>query len=147
MLKKEMPAALPLSSLTRMSSTLKDLFVYLYDLSPLDLDILLLIIKKDMPLTLEELVKEVDRDKSTVFRSLQKLVSLGICVKETRTIKEGGYFHVYSAIDLKTFRMVTEQKVKELEATFHRLLRRFEDNLQDVVESIYYDKSNSNKKQ
>ena len=139
-----MPAAPPLSSLTRMNSTLRDLFIYLYDLSPLELDILFLLIKKDRPLTLEELVKEVDRDKSTAFRSLQKLVGLGICVKETRTIKEGGYFHVYSAIDMKTFRMVTEQKVKELEATFHRLLRKFEDNIQDIVESIYQDKSNNN---
>ena len=95
-------------------------------------------------MTLEQLARKVDRDKSTVFRSLQKLVGLGICVKETRTIKEGGYFHVYSAIDMKTFRMVTEQKVKELEATFHRLLRKFEDNIQDIVESIYQDKSNNN---
>jgi predicted transcriptional regulator len=135
-----MPAAPPLSSLTRMNSTLKDLFIYLYDLSPLDLDLLFLLIKKDKPMTLEELVKQVDRDKSTVFRSMQKLVSLGICIKETKTIKEGGYFHVYSATDMKTFRMVTEQRVKELEATFHRLLRKFEDNIQGIVQSIYEEK-------
>jgi predicted transcriptional regulator len=138
-----MPAAPPLSTLTRMNSTLRDLFIYLYDLSPLDLDLLFLLIKKDRPMTLEELVKQADRDKSTVFRSMQKLVGLGICVKETKTIKEGGYFHVYSAIDMKTFRMTTEQKVKELEATFHRLLRKFEDNIQDIVESIYQDKPNN----
>src|ERR671939_40269 len=102
-----MPAAPPLSSLTRMNSTLKDLFIYLYDLSPLDLDLLFVLIKRERPTTLEELVNEADRDKSTVFRSLQKLVGLGICVKETRTLKEGGYFHVYSAIDMKTFRLVT----------------------------------------
>src|SRR5919106_1252703 len=136
-----MPVAPPLSTLTRMNSTLKDLLIHLYDLSPLDLDLLFVLIRNGKPMTLEELVKQADRDKSTVFRSLQKLVSLGICVKETRTIKEGGYFHVYSAIDMKTFRMVTEQKVKELEATFHRLLRKFEDNLHDIVESIYQDKS------
>jgi predicted transcriptional regulator len=137
-----MPAP-PLSSLTRTSSTLKDLFIYLYDLSPLDIDLLFLLIKTERPMSLEELVKEADRDKSTVFRSLQKLVSLGICIKETRTVKEGGYYHVYSAIDMKTFRITTEQKVKELEATFHRLLRKFEDSIQDIVESIYRDRLNS----
>jgi predicted transcriptional regulator len=138
-----MPAP-PLSSLTRTSSTLRDLFIYLYDLSPLDIDLLFLLIKTERPMSLEELVKEADRDKSTVFRSLQKLVSLGICIKETRTVKEGGYYHVYSAIDMKTFRITTEQKVKELEATFHRLLRKFEDSIQDIVESIYRDRLNSN---
>ena len=127
----------PLSSLTRMNSTVKDLFIYIYDLSPLDLDILFLLIKNKKAMTLENIVKEVDRDKSTVFRSLQKLVVLGICIKETKTIKEGGYFHVYSAIDTKTFKTQTEKKVKELEASFHRILRKFEDNMQEIVESLY----------
>jgi predicted transcriptional regulator len=127
----------PLSSLTRMNSTIKDLFIYIYDLSPLDLDILFLLIKNNKAMTLEEIVKEVDRDKSTAFRSLQKLVVLGICVKETKTIKEGGYYHVYSAIDVKTFKMQTEKKVKDLEASFHRILRKFEDNMQEIVETLY----------
>lgn len=127
----------PLSSLTRMNSTVKDLFVYIYDLSPLDLEILFLLMKNKTAMTLENIVEKVDRDKSTVFRSSQKLVTLGICVKETKTIKEGGYYHVYSAIDVKTFKMQTEKKVKELEASFHRILRKFEDNMQEIIESLY----------
>ena len=88
-------------------------------------------------MTLEELSTIADRDKSTTFRSLQKLVGLGICVKETKTIKEGGYYHVYSAIDLKSFKIQTENKVKELEASFHRILRKFEDNMQEIISSVY----------
>lgn len=129
----------PLSSLTRMNSTVKDLFTYIYDLTPLDLDILFLLIKDKKAMALEDIVKKIERDKSTVFRSLQKLVLLGICVKETKTMREGGYYHVYSAIDLKTFKMETEKKVKDLEASFHRILRKFEDNMQEMVESLYED--------
>jgi predicted transcriptional regulator len=132
-----MPSAPPLSSLTRMSSTVKDLFIYIYDLSPLDLDLLFLLIKHKKPMTLEELSIKADRDKSTTFRSLQKLVGSGICIKETKTIREGGYYHIYSAIDIKSFKMETEKKVKELEATFHRLLRKFEDSMQEVIASVY----------
>lgn len=88
-------------------------------------------------MTLEDLSTIADRDKSTTFRSLQKLVSLGICTKETKTIKEGGYYHVYSAIDIKTFKLETEKKVKELEASFHRILRKFEDNMQEIISSVY----------
>src|SRR5918995_3050229 len=138
-----MPSIPSVNTLTRVNATVKDLFIQLYDLSPLDLDILFMLISKknDGPMmTLDEVSKETDRDRSTTFRSLQKLVGLGLCVKETKTIKEGGYFHVYSATDMKTFRATTEQKVKELEATFHRLLRKFEDNIQDIVESIYQEK-------
>lgn len=129
----------PLSSLTRMNSTVKDLFTYIYDLTPLDLDILFLLIKDKKAMALEDIIKKIERDKSTVFRSLQKLVLLGICVKETKTMREGGYYHVYSAIDLKTFKMETEKKVKDLEASFHRILRKFEDNMQEMVESLYED--------
>jgi predicted transcriptional regulator len=113
------------------------LFIYLYDLSPLDLDLLFYLVKHKKPMTLEELSTIADRDKSTTFRSLQKLVSLGICTKETKTIKEGGYYHVYSAIDIKTFKLETEKKVKELEASFHRILRKFEDNMQEIISSVY----------
>ena len=139
-----MPSTPPLSTLTRMNSTIRDLFIYLYDLSPLDLDLLFTLIKHKKPMTLEELSTKADRDKSTTFRSLQKLVGLGICIKETKTLKEGGYYHVYSAIDNKTFKMETEKKVKELEASFHRLLRKFEDNMQEVIASVYNDVNNNN---
>jgi predicted transcriptional regulator len=132
-----MPSTPPLSALTRMNSTVRDLFIYIYDLSPLDLDLLFILIKHKKPMTLEELSTKADRDKSTTFRSLQKLVGLGICAKETKTIKEGGYYHIYTAIDIKTFKLETEKKIKELEASFHRLLRKFEDNMQEVITSVY----------
>ena len=132
-----MPANPPLSTLTRMNSTVKDLFIYIYDLSPLELDLLFLLIKRKKPATLEEIAKAADRDKSTIFRSLQKLVALGIIIKETKTIKEGGYYHVYTAIDVKTFKLETEKRVKELEDSFHRILKKFEDSLQEIVTTVY----------
>jgi predicted transcriptional regulator len=89
------------------------------------------------PMTLDEVSKEVDRDRSTTFRSLQKLVTLGLCVKETKTIKEGGYYHVYSAVDMETFRVETEKKVKELQRSLDRLLRKFEDDMQKAISSMY----------
>jgi predicted transcriptional regulator len=120
-----------------MNSTVKDLFIYLYDLSPLELDLLFILIKNKKSMTLEELATSVDRDKSTVFRSLQKLVGLGICTKETKTLKEGGYYHAYSGIDIESFKMETEKRVKELEDSFHRLLKKFEEDLGKAISSFY----------
>ena len=136
-----MPSIPPVNALTRMNATVKDLFIQLYDLSPLDLDILFMLIgnnKNDKkPMTLDEVSKEVDRDKSTTFRSLQKLVSLGLCVKETKTIKEGGYYHVYSAVDMQTFKVETEKRVKELQKSLDRLLKKFEADMQRAISSMY----------
>jgi predicted transcriptional regulator len=131
-----MPAS-PIKTITRMNSTVKDLFIYMYDLSPLELDLLFILIKNKKSMTLEELAKKVDRDKSTVFRSLQKLVDLGICNKETKTLKEGGYYHAYSGIDVESFKMETEKRVKELEDSFHRLLKKFEEDLGNAISSFY----------
>lgn len=122
-----------LSSLTRMNATVKDLLVYIYDLSRLDLDLLFLLMKRKEPMTLERLSAIFDRDKSNIFRSLQKLVGLGICIRETKTIKEGGYFHLYSAIDIRSLKMETQKKVKELEEGCNRLLRKFENDIQRVL--------------
>src|SRR5919106_2554424 len=133
-----MPSLPPINALTRMNATVKDLFIQLYDLSPLDLEILFMLIRnKGKPITLEEASKEVDRDRSTTFRSLQKLVSLGLLIKETKTIKEGGYFHVYSVVDMETFKKETERRVKDLQKSLDRLLKKFEDDIQQAISSIY----------
>src|SRR3989441_12952605 len=130
-----MPAS-PIKTITRINSTVKDLFIYMYDLSPLELDLLFILIKNKKSMTLEELAKKVDRDKSTVFRSLQKLVDLGICNKETKTLKEGGYYHAYSGIDIESFKLETEKR-SELEDSFHRLLKKFEEDLGKAISSFY----------
>jgi len=133
----------PVSTLTRMSSTLKDLFIYIYDLSPLDMDVLVILVKNTSSkankksLTLEGISKDANRDKTSVFRSLQKLVNLGICNKEAKTQKGGGLYHVYSAIDIQIFKMETEKKVKELEASFRRILRQFEKDMDNMVKAFY----------
>jgi predicted transcriptional regulator len=134
-----MPSIPSVNTLTRMNATVKDLFIQLYDLSPLDLDILFMLIsKKDHePMTIDDVSKEADRDRSTTFRSLQKLVSLGLCVKETKTIKDGGYFHVYSVVDMETFKKETERKVKDLQKSLDRLLKKFEGEMQTAISSMY----------
>lgn len=122
-----------------MNATVKDLFIQLYDLSPLDLDILFMLISKknEGPMTLEEVSKMTDRDRSTTFRSLQKLVTLGLCIKETKTIKEGGYYHVYSVVDMETFKIETERRVRDLQRSLDRLLKKFENDMQKAISSMY----------
>ena len=122
-----------------MNATVKDLFIQVYDLSPPELDILFMLIsrEKEEPMTLDEVAKEMDRDRSTTFRSLQKLVSLGLLVKETKTIKDGGYFHVYSAVDRETFKRETERRVKDLQKSLDRLLKKFESDMQQAISSMY----------
>ena len=138
-----MPSIPSIHSLTRMNATVKDLFIQLYDLAPLELDILFLLIRKQndgVVMTLDEVSKEVDRDRSTTFRSLQKLVTLDLVIKETKTIKDGGYFHVYSAVDMETFKKETERRVRDLQKSLERLLKKFESDMEEAISSAYQKK-------
>jgi predicted transcriptional regulator len=128
-----MPGSVPVSALTRVSPTLKDLFGYIYELSPLDMDLLMALIRNKIPMTSEELSSCQDRDKSNVFRSLQTLVSLGICNKETRVLRGGGIYHVYSLIPTPSFKKETERRVRELDESIRKILRRFEDEMEEIA--------------
>lgn len=120
-----------------MSATVKDLFTYLYDLSPSELDLLFMLNSQNEPMSLDDISQEADRDRTTVFKSLQKLVKVGICNKESKTMKDGGYYHVYSAIDLETFKLETEKRVNELKDGLDRILKKFEDDMTKAIESSY----------
>lgn len=124
-------------SITRVNSTVKDLFTFIFDLSALDLEILLFLIKMNPEsITLEDLSEKADRDKSTVFRSLQKLVNQRIVSKETRTLKERGYYHVYASIDKESFKVETEKRVTEIKKSLDKLLKKIEADLDMVLQSL-----------
>jgi predicted transcriptional regulator len=113
-------------SITRVNSSVKDLFAFVFNLSNLELEILLLLIK-DNPqyVTLEGLSRKAARDKSTVHRSLQKLVNERIVHKETRTQKERGYYHIYCSVDHQSLKKETENRVAEIVKSCSRLLSSF----------------------
>jgi len=105
----------------------------LYDLTPVEFALLASLLRAETPLKLEELAALVDRDKSTVSRSLQKMEASGVCTREVRNLKGGGYFYLYSANDLKTIKKHARQKIRELHISLDRILRRFEDDLNLVI--------------
>lgn len=51
-----------------------------------------------------ELGEKLDRDQSTVYRSLENLVSCGLVYKEKNTIRKGGYYYLYSSRPLDKIR-------------------------------------------
>ena len=128
-----MPITPPITSITRLNSTVKDLLIYLFDLSPLDVEAFFTLMKEKGPLTIDILADKLERDRTTVFRSVQKLVKQGIVMKDSRTIKDGGYYHVYSAIDKETFKLEVERKIKDIQEGFTRILKKFENDIDKVL--------------
>ena len=111
----------------------KNLLECLYNLSSSDLDILVALLRSKEPLTLEIISKQLKKDKGTIFQSLQKLVSIGFCVKESRNLRSGGQYHTYRATSIDIIESATEHRLKEIQKSLSRLIKRFKGDIQQII--------------
>ena len=114
--------------LTKKNASCNDLLCAVYNLNPVDLEIFYLLAGGSSA-SLDDLAQRMKRDRSTVHRSLQKLVGNQLCYKETRTIKDGGYYHIYSAVEISKVKAEAEHRVDEITASLGRMLRNFESDI------------------
>jgi len=111
--------------LTRRGATCSDLLSCLYNMKQLELDVFYGLASRG-PATLDEVSRMVSRDRSTTHRCLSRLLSAGLLYKQTRTLTEGGYYHVYSTVDPSTIRGHAQMRVKEITDSLQRLVDGFE---------------------
>ena len=111
-------------SLTRKGATCTELLICLYDLKQTDTEILYEVARKD-GVTLDEVAESVKRDRSTVHRTLSKLVSLNLVYKRAKTLEGGGYYHVYSAVEDARIKEQARARVKEITEGLERLIDGF----------------------
>jgi predicted transcriptional regulator len=111
--------------LTRKGATCSDLLSCLYNLKPIDLEIFLTVARKEQA-TLDQVAQSVKRDRSSTHRCLSKLISAGLVHKQSKTLKDGGYYHVYSAVEPAKIKEQARQKVKEITEGLEDLIDNFE---------------------
>jgi len=74
--------------------TCRDALGCFFNLNPLEVNVFNAMSRLG-PLTNKELADEVSRDRSTVFRALNKLISCGLCSKETEVLDMGGVQNIF----------------------------------------------------
>lgn len=129
---------MPISSisiLTHLDSSCEDLFACLYNLTSSDLNLLRILLKYKTQegFTLDALAKQTNKDKGTVFRSLQKLVGLDFCTKHVKILKEGGYYHVYKAAEIIAIEKSVDYRIKEVQQSLNRIRKRFREDIKRMV--------------
>jgi predicted transcriptional regulator len=77
------------------------------------------------PLRADELASKIGKDRSTVYRALQKLMTCGMVYRETKNIDRGGYYHVYKAISKDMLRGRLEKCVEDWYSHMQDVLRKF----------------------
>jgi predicted transcriptional regulator len=71
----------------------------------------------------EDVSKIVNREKSTVYRSLLKLVDLGFVMRDSVTINAGGYYYVYALSSPSKIENVIHSKIDNLTTKMKSLVK------------------------
>ena len=101
-----------------------DVLKCVFDLNNLDIDVYNKL-KKFGEMRADELAKKINKDRSTVYRSLQKLACCNLCLKETKNIGRGGYYHIYR------WNNISEAK-KELEECIDKWYKQMKNTLKEI---------------
>jgi predicted transcriptional regulator len=70
-----------------------------HGLKELDKDVFRELTAHEESLTVDEVAEAIDRERSTAYRSIQRLLSTGFVQKEQVNYDQGGYYHVYHPTD------------------------------------------------
>ncbi len=122
-----------LQQLSTKGATCQDLLICLYNLKPIDLEILLAVAKNPQA-TLDQIATTVQRDRSSVHRCLAKLVTANLVVKQSKTLKGGGYYHAYTMVEPDLIKEHAKARVKEITASLNSLIDNFETSLKRHLE-------------
>lgn len=119
--------------LTRRSATCSDLLSCIYNLKPIDIEVFLEV-ARNKNATLTQIAELVHRDRSSTHRCLSKLLSAGLVQKRSKTLKAGGYYHVYSMVEADKIKENAKKIAKEIIESLETLIENFESDFRKLLE-------------
>ena len=105
-------------------ATCTDIVKCIYGLSDFEIMIYRRLVKGG-PMRADDLAPVVKKDRSTVYRALQKLTAASLAFRETKAIERGGYYHVYTAVP-----------PDQLRKSLHRCADDWFDNMNRAIEQF-----------
>lgn len=79
------------------------------------------------PLTVDEVAERVGRERSTAYRSVQRLLQTGFIQKEQVNYDQGGYYHVYRPTNPEKIADEMQTMLNEWYAKMGQLIHEFRD--------------------
>ena len=89
-----------------------DVIKCIFDFNNLDFNVYKKL-KEDGESTAQDLSKKLNKERSTVYRSLQKLTKCGLCIKKTNKIDSGGIYHTYKSVESELIKKKIESCLDE----------------------------------
>ncbi len=92
------------------------------------------LVDAETAVTIDDLSDHVDRERSTVYRSVQRLLNAGLIQKEQINYDQGGYYHVYKPADPGAIREDMQRLLNDWYAEMGQLIQEFEEKYSDAAD-------------
>ena len=106
-----------------------------HGLKELDKECFRALVETDEPLTVDELADAVDRERSTAYRAVQRLLQTGFIEKDQINYDQGGYYHVYSPTDPSQIADEMQRMLNDWYAKMGQLIQEFENKYEQSESS------------
>ena len=106
-----------------------------HGLKQLDKRVFQELVRTETPLTIDEIADEVDRERSTAYRAVQRLLQAGFIQKEQVNYDQGGYYHVYRPTDPEKVADDMQRMLNDWYAKMGQLIQEFEDKYEQAETS------------
>jgi predicted transcriptional regulator len=103
------------------------LLARVHGLTALDREVFRALVASADPLAVDDLAARVDRERSTAYRSVQRLLDAGLARKEQVNYDQGGYYHVYRPTDPDAVADDIQRLLDDWYARMERLVQEFRD--------------------
>ena len=105
----------------------EDLMECVHGLKQLDRECFAALVDSGDALTVDEIAAAVDRERSTAYRSVQRLLQSGFIQKEQVNYEQGGYYHVYRPNDPDEIADEMQRTLNDWYAKMGQLIHEFRD--------------------
>ncbi|MFD1514333.1 helix-turn-helix domain-containing protein [Halomarina rubra] len=98
-----------------------------HGLKELDRSVFGVLVSADEPLTVDEVAERVDRERTTAYRSIQRLRDAGFVDREQVNYDSGGYYHVFQPVGADEIADDMQRLLNDWYAKMGQLIHEFRD--------------------
>ena len=105
-----------------------------HGLKSLDRECYSWLVDQDEPVTIDEIAERVERERSTAYRSIQRLLNAGLIQQNQINYEQGGYYHVYGPTPPSRVTEEMQRILNDWYAKMGQLIQEFERKYDDRAE-------------
>lgn len=103
----------------------------LYGLKNVDRKCFCFLVRADQRVRVDDIAEELGKDRSTVYRAVQRLCDADFATKEQVNYDDGGYYHVYSLNGIDEVVEKIDGRIEKVSQEMNDLLDEFRDSYSD----------------